>query len=436
MTRRTKVFVVMAALPCVCLGGFLIGAYLWAGHQYREAEQKISKRDFAGAHTHLEAYLTVHQYDGEAHFLAARTARRAELMDDARRHLEDCKRLGSPPRDSIALERMLIKVQLGEVGESEEYLLSCVEGDHEDAALILEALIEGYQRSFKVSIAELCANILVQRQPDNPFAYLCRGELHDHGLSVQPAIVDYQKALELDPDLDRARIRLAENLIHTKRVPEALPHFEHLHAKHPEDLRVRVGLAECYADGGDLAEARDLLDAVLAEMASDDPRAFEAMTQRAKIATLLDQPADAEKWSRRALAVVSDSQENLFTLYRSLDLLGRHDEARDYEAKWRSGDDEARRIEMLLGRIAENPGDPSPRHEIGIFHLRQGRDNLGLTWLVSALQAEPLYRPTLLALADYYEKKGDEVRVKEFRRRAEINAAPPGDGTSPPGGRH
>jgi len=433
VSRLKRASVVLAALVCISLASCIIGAYLWAAHHYRQAEQDLSKRDFAAAYSHLDAYLQVHQYDGEAHYLAARTARRAGLADDARRHLEDCERLGWPSRDAIALERMLMKVQNGEVAESEDFLMSCVESDHEDAILILEALSEGYLRTFKMGMAEFCVNKLLERQPDNPLAYLWRGELRDQRRSTQPAIDDYHKALDLDPELDEARFRLAEKLIQIEQVREALPHFEQLHAKHPDDLRFKVGLAECYVKTSALEEARDLLDSALVET-GESRRAFYAMTKRASLAMLMGRPADAEKWSRKALILEPNSQENLYNLYHSLDLLERHDEARIYEAKWHIAEDATRRIGTLMEQVLVNPDDPAPQHEIGVLHLRQGRDDLGLMWLVSALQADPSYRPTLLALADYYEKKGDIVRIKEFRRRAQVDAAPIGDGPGAPRG--
>jgi tetratricopeptide (TPR) repeat protein len=423
VTRSIKAVVVIAALLLVGLAAFMIGANLWAGHHYRLAEKDIARRDFRSAHAHLETYLKVNSYDGDAHFLAARTARRAELMDDARRHLEDCERLGSVSRDSVGLERMLIAVQRGEVAQHEESLMNCIDSDHEDAVIILEAMIEGYVRSFKVAQAGACITQLLKRQPDNPLAYLRRGELLDQGQSTQAAILDYQKALELEPELDDARRCLAEDLIHSNRVEEALTQFEVLHAKHSEDLRIRVGLAECHVNLGHVEEALALVDAVLDEVPADDPRAFGAMTLRAKIGLLLNQPADTEKWSRKALVLAPNSRENLYNLYHSLDMLERHDEARVYQDKWSSAEDEALRIMKLETRIGQSPHDTAMRHEIGVFHLGQGRDSLGLIWLVSALQEDPSYRPTLLALADYYEKKGDAVRVKEFRRRAEASAA-------------
>ena len=429
MSRLKRAIVVSAALVCISVAGCIIGAYFWAGHHYRQAERDLSKRDFAGAYAHLEAYLQVHRFDGDTHYLAARTARRANLPDDARRHLEDCERLGFPSRDEIALERMLMKVQNGEVAESEETLINFVLNDHPDSILILEALGEGYLRTFKMGMAEFCVNQLLMRQPDNPLAYLWRGELRDQQLATQSALDDYQKALDLDPDLDEARLRLGEKLILIERVREALPHFERLHAKHPQDSRVQVGLAECYMKMSALEEARTLLDSALAEM-GDSRRAFYAMTKRAGLAMLLDQPADAEKWSRKALDLVPYSQENLYNLYHSLDELERHEEARVYEGKWRDAEDESHKIGILMTRVARNRDDPAPRHEIGMIHLRQGRDDLGLTWLVNALEADPSYRPTLLALADYYEKKGDDIRVKEFRRRAAVNEAPTTQGAT------
>jgi tetratricopeptide (TPR) repeat protein len=434
VTRLVKVSVVVATLVMVGFAASVIGAYLWAGHHYRQAEHDLAKRDFAAAHAHLQSYLKVHSHDATTHFLAARTARRGGMFDDARRHLEDCEHLHWP-RDSIALERMLITVQQGEVAAHEEYLLSCLDSEHEEVPLILEALIEGYFRSFKVEMAAFCVQKFLERQPDNPQGYFWSGQVHDTMELIPDAVLDYGKAIDLDPDFDLARLYLAEDLVRSERGSEALPHFELLRSKHYHERRVQLGLASCLAVMGDLEKAGELLDEWLVEMAPDDPHALQAMTERGKIALSLEQPAEAEKWFRKGLALFPHNREILYHLFLSLEELDRHEEARIFEAQCRDIDNDLRRVEHFKEQLRRNPHDPAPRYEIGVILLRLGRDNDALTWLVSALQEDALYRPALVALADYYEKKGDTVRVKEFRRRAQVNALPLGESPTPPSGK-
>ena len=50
--------------------------------------------------------------------------------------------------------------------------------------------------------------------------------------------------------------------------------------------------------------------------------------------------------------------------------------------------------------------DPAPRCETGTLLLRNGREQEGVRWLISALRNDPLYRPAHKALADHYERLG------------------------------
>jgi tetratricopeptide (TPR) repeat protein len=415
-----KVILLLASLVCLAFGASVIGAYLWGHSHYEQAELATRKRDFVAAHTHWVAYLKVHPYDTASHFKAAQAARRAGLFDDAYGHLKDCERQNWPA-DSIALERVLITAQQGEVAQSEGYLLSCLESDHEDVPLILEALIEGYLHSFKIEMARFCVAKLLERQPDNPQAHLWRGEVFDLMRAMQQAVLEYQRALDLDPDFHEARLRLAEDLIHLNRVGDALPLFRQLRQTQYQERRVQLGLAECLTDEGELEEARDLLDELLPDMPTADPRTLEAYTQRAKVALLLNEPADAKKWSREALAISPNSREALYNLYHSLDLLDQHDEALVVQNRLHVVEDDLRLVEGLINRIRDDPHDPRPRHEIGVIYLRLGQDVEALTWLVSALEEDKRYRPTLVVLADYYEKQGHMDRAREYRRRAALN---------------
>lgn len=56
------------------------------------------------------------------------------------------------------------------------------------------------------------------------------------------------------------------------------------------------------------------------------------------------------------------------------------------------------------------------RYEAGMIFLRNGFTQDGLRWLYTALDADPNHRPTHQALADYFERTGEEAQARHHRR--------------------
>src|SRR5262249_50069867 len=150
--------------------------HIWAEWHYRQAERALQQRDFAGAQAHLAQCLTVRRNSPEVHFLAARTARRAGVYDEAERHLSAYKRLNGVPQ-ALELEAALLRVQRGEVSRFEGYLLDCVDKGHPESVLILEALTRGYMKTFRLAEAAHCLQLWLEREPDEVQALLWRAEV-------------------------------------------------------------------------------------------------------------------------------------------------------------------------------------------------------------------------------------------------------------------
>src|SRR5439155_26816969 len=144
-----------------------------------------------------------------------------------------------------------------------------------------------------------CLNKSLQEMPDNVIALRSRGAVHAQMTMIPNAVVDYRKAFELEPDHEPGRVALADSLYKAGLFAEALPLFEELAPRQSEDPVVLVGLAGCRAAAGQLDAARELLDALLAKQ----PRHAVALMERGRLALELDQPAQAEAWLRRALAI-------------------------------------------------------------------------------------------------------------------------------------
>ena len=101
----------------------------------------------------------------------------------------------------------------------------------------------------------------------------------------------YRRAMEVGPDFVEAGNNLAALLIKRRRSAEAADIFKGIIARRPDYLRAYINLSKL---------------------------------------ALNDRPAEAEEWSRKALAIDGANRDSLFVLANALTLLGRHDEAMSY----------------------------------------------------------------------------------------------------------
>jgi tetratricopeptide (TPR) repeat protein len=135
--------------------------------------------------------------------------------------------------------------------------------------LMLEALVQGYMKTYFLSAAVNCLDMWLDRDPDDPQAYFWRGEVLEILHKYEEALADYQRAVDLAPDRDDARLKLADGLLHAQGARAAAPHYETLYERQPGEPEVLLGLARCRLELGETDEARRLLDALLAAQPRD-----------------------------------------------------------------------------------------------------------------------------------------------------------------------
>jgi predicted Zn-dependent protease len=145
-----------------------------------------------------------------------------------------------------------------------------------------------------------------------------------------------------------------------------------------------------------------------------------ALGERGKLELAMGKADEAERWLRRAVAVVPFEREIAYSFW----LVIQRDEAKKVEAAtWVARlaqiDADLTRMAEVMRLINASPNDPAPRHEAGMLMLRNGQEEEGVRWLDNALRQDPGYRPTHQALAEYYEKKGKATLAAYHRQRAE-----------------
>ncbi len=386
----------------------LLGVVSWMGSRHfrmerhlRAAQEATDRRDFAQAREHLAACLQIMPDDGRVHFLAARTARRAGDLDLAQEHLRACSRLGFEP-PGVKLEWSLLAAKRGHFAEHEANLRSLVEQDHPDALLILEVLIDGYIQHYRMVPALHCLDLYLEREPEDVQAWLGRGWVCERLFYWTDAARAYRRAVDLEPENEPARLRLAKTLLLIGPPDKAAEEFETLCQKRPDDAEVLLGLARSRRQQGRLEDA----DRLLNELTSRQPQNEGVLKERGRVALEAGNPAGAENWLRQAVAKAPHDREAWYDLYQCHQRQGKEKEAQEALSIFQRLDADLKRIDWLTRQMQQTPYDAELYYEAGVLCLRNGSPEEGVRWLRLAIHYDPRHGPSHQALADYYKSTG------------------------------
>src|SRR5438105_10160138 len=195
-----------------------------AGSHWQQALQALEAADFPQAKTHLAQCLEVWPIHAEAHFLMARTCRRANDYSGWQVHLRRAEVLGWD-KDSLRLERDLMQAQRGNLRGVENSLLDHLDSLPPEEEVIREALAKGYLKTQLLDALLELTRTWVERYPDHWQPRLFRGRVFQLGHSTDRAIAEFRHVLERKPDHLEAHLELAEALMVNAEFQEALEHF-------------------------------------------------------------------------------------------------------------------------------------------------------------------------------------------------------------------
>src|SRR5262249_55120083 len=143
------------------------------------------------------------------------------------------------------------------------------------AAPAWEALAQGYVRMYRILDALTVLDVWLKSQPDSAQALFLRGEVYRQANAIQKAVPDYRRAVELEPTRKEARWWLSVGLVDNSHFAEALEQLEVLRSNQPNDPKILTQIGACRNGLGQMQEARQVLDGVLAEH-PDFPAALRA----------------------------------------------------------------------------------------------------------------------------------------------------------------
>jgi Tfp pilus assembly protein PilF len=377
--QRHRIKLLLGTLIGLAAGGYWAARHFYAGYHLHAALEAVARYDFNEAQHHLAICLQVDPSSARLHLQMARVARRAGRYQKAIEHLRQHQQL-EQTNPHNTLEASLLQAQVGDLGAVEKWLQEQVEHDSPDTNLILEALAQGYLRTYRLDDALYCLSRLLERQPDNVLALLARATLWKTKDNLAKAEKDYRHAVKSQPEHRDGRSRFGDFLLDIFQADEALRQFEYLRQRPGGDsLDILLGLARSHWQLGHTEEARRLLDQLLTR----DPGNAVALLERGKIALAMESPAAAERLLRRAVAADPFEAQTYYLLSQSL--------------------------------------------EAGLVYLRNGRDDEGERWLQSVLEQVPAHAATRTALADYYQRTAKADLAALYRRPLTRLSPPPND---------
>jgi tetratricopeptide (TPR) repeat protein len=402
----------LAVLALLVVG--VAAALPWyAFRQWHAAQSAVKAERLDDARRSLDVCLLVWPRSVPVHLLAARAARLGGDFQGAEAHLNQCLQLHHGATEDIQLEFLLLRAQGGEADTVAPALLDYVKLKHPDTPLILQTLSRAYMYSHRYGPALVYLERWSKEAPEAALPLFWRGWVLERLYRHEEALKDYQRALELDPDLTPARLRLAEIYLERADPPAAQPLLERLRQQFPDRADVLARLGECRFQQGRVDEARPLMEAAVVQL-PDDPA---LLIDLAKLDLQEGRPAEAEQWLRRALKADHYDVEAGYNLAACLRAQGRNEEANAALKEYEDHKAVLQQANRMLNEEMRNPSKgPAVPSEIGGLFLRMGQDRLGLYWLNQALERDPGHRRSHQVLAEYFERKGDHDKAAAHRR--------------------
>jgi tetratricopeptide (TPR) repeat protein len=415
---RSRLWRVLGRLALLLFVGFLslfLGTYLWAYHHLRAARTSLEQGHNLVAIEHLQSCRGLLGDRPEWLILSAHAARCSGDWTEAELLLDQYGKLRGDD-DDLVLERLLLSATRGEIEAVRPQLKVHIDANDPAAPLAREALIVGYIYRFRLFEANEEVEHWLEREPDRPTALYLQGKLFEMREVTSSALLAYRRCLEVDPEYDESRLRLAGLLLANRESEEALPHLEYLNHRYPDNSEILVKQAQALDLQRRGGEARAVLDACLARHPND----ADSLAERGRMARRDGDTVAAEDDLRKAVALDPGNFVARYQFSLALKESGKSEEAlKEQETITRMEADGARLKEIIDGLLARNPNDPALYHEIGMISLRAGKPREALRWLNNSLAADPNYEPTHRALSSFYHETGNPILSARHRALAQ-----------------
>ncbi|MGE3820091.1 MAG: tetratricopeptide repeat protein [Isosphaeraceae bacterium] len=412
-SRRT-----LLALAAVgALAGGL--AWWWVGPRKvqalaESARQAVRERRFDQAEVAVDRWIALRPQDGEPHYWKARVLLARDLPQPTLDAITAAAQRGYDRKPLEAIRGVML-ARAGKFPEAEPLLRRAAAENLGPEPEISEGLARVYLGTFQLAKAATALDRWMEAAPEDARPHLWRNEIEERNSAEASVLIrNYRLALQRDPNLDEARLKLAHTLRDAQRNAEAEAEYERYLERNPRSVPALVGAGQTALQSGDLVTATRRYDEALAI----DPREPVALRELA----LIDLRSGRFDRARERLATVVEidafNPEVRSSYARALKMVGEDARAAEQTAIVERLRREHVRIAELREALVSNPNDLELKSETARWLLEHGHEQEGLEWTELILRERPGHRPTCQALAEYHQKRGNVGLANYYRTAA------------------
>ncbi len=380
----------------------------------RSVRGLLAARRYDQARGLIQRWIRKQPRSGEAQYYRAWIALVDQHPEEAIEGLDRASRLGFDP-DVLRPLTGVCQARAGHISEAEPLLRDAFDRNREPRTEVARELARIYLATYRLSQAAEPIERWRTLRAEDPQPYLASNEVASRS-AAEPEIQvrNYQAALERDPDLDKARLGLAEQLTKMRRFDEAEQQFRAYLARKPGDASALVGLGRNAFQNDDLDGATHYFEEALRL----DPRQPDALKEMAQTDMRLRRFRQAGRRLELLTQVAPYDYEIRYSYAQALKLSGDEARARTEDQVAARLRNEQEDILQLRNKLLNNPNDRDARYQVALWMFVHGHQHEGLKWATEILRVDPNHAPTNQLLADYYEKQGNVGLANYHRLRA------------------
>ncbi len=369
----------------------------------RSVRRSLAAGRIEQARNPLRAWLALCPVSGEAFYYKAWAAMADDQPGEAIQAIEEAGRLGFDRRLLDCLSA-IGQARSARFQEAEPVLERAFREQLEPRDLVAKELARTYLASYRLEKAAGPIERWRALAPQDPEPYLWMNEILKRS-DAEPAapIQNYRAALERDPNLDKARLGLAQQLSKARRFNEAEQEFLTYLNRNPNDASAQLGLGRNAFQQGDIEVARRYFEAAV----KADPRQADALKELSQIDLRLGRFRQACETLETLTRVDPFDPDARYSYAQALRLAGDQKRAiaeLEHVTRLRR---ENKEIADLRRVLLGDPDDLNACFKVTQWMFDHGHDEEGLNWTKEVLRRDPRHVPTHRLLGEFYKKKGD-----------------------------
>lgn len=387
--------------------------YLSHGRQaLTDGKPKQALLDFQTAHD-------VDPTNPEIIFWQARASRKAGDLAGIGKSIRDSRQLDDRNQQRIEKEWWLLLAETGRIQEAEKYLPDMLMNPGEDGSEICDAFSKGYCLNLMFSQAKQLLDVWAAEYPRDYRPYLRRAQIYAGSKQWALAIGELREARKRAPLEIAVHRELGYCLFKNDEPQEAERELQEVVRREPSDVTSLMNLAQIAFDRNDHRLSAGYLEKLIAAQPLD----FPARLLLAKVYLAMGDSAHSVELAETLVAEWPEDLSAHYVLAQALRSAGRSEDAKRHFMIHGELDKKWTRIETIGREMNQNPSDPQMRYELGILLLRHVSRAEGVAYLESVFQFVPTHPEAHRALAEYYDKIGNQTLSTQHRQLANTNVS-------------